>query len=66
MKTANNEIEDDESKYDEESPLGKATSPKKKKAKISEKRIPATQDQGKGSATTTSSLGCTQILEVMT
>jgi hypothetical protein len=66
MKTANNETEDDESKYDEESPLGKAISPKKKKAKISEKKIPTAQDQGNESATTTSSLSCTQILEVMT
>jgi hypothetical protein len=54
--------EDDESKGDEEPSLG----PKKKKAKTSSKNSTAAQLQGKGSTTTTSSMGCTRILEVMT
>jgi hypothetical protein len=65
-KPADDETEDDESEYDEESPLGKAMSSKKKRAKIYEKKILAAQEQGKESATTTSSLGCTRILKVMT
>lgn len=60
------ETEDDESEYDEESPSSKVTSLKKKKVKISEKNISVVQKQGKGSATTTSLLGCARILEVMT
>lgn len=58
-KTGNDDMEDGESKYDEESPSGKAASLKKKKAKISEKRVSVVQEQGNWSATTTSSRGCT-------
>ena len=55
------DTENDESKGDEEPSLD----PEKKKAKTSRKSV-TRQDQGKGSATMTSSLGCTWILEVMT
>lgn len=59
-------MEDDKCEYDEESPSGRATSPKKKRTKCFEKKILAAQEQGKGSATTTLSIGYTRILEVMT
>lgn len=58
-KTANNDTEDEECEYDKESPLSKVVSLKKKKAKNSEKKILVTQEQGKGSTSTTSPLGCT-------
>jgi hypothetical protein len=58
-------MEDDKCEYDEESPSGRATSPKKKRTKCFEKKILAAQEQGKGSATTTLSIGYTRILEVM-
>lgn len=52
---------------DKESPSDRATHLKRKKAKITEAEVKKTimQDQGTGNAST-SSLGCTQILEVMT
>jgi hypothetical protein len=58
-KTANDDTEDEECEYDKESPSSKALSSKKNKAKISEKKILVAQEQGKGSTSTTSSLGCT-------
>jgi hypothetical protein len=60
-KAIDDEIGSDESKNDEEPPSGP-----EKKAKIAVRKTPATQDQGKGSATTTSSLGYTRILKVIT
>jgi hypothetical protein len=60
-KTTEADTENDESEGDEEPSLG----PKKKKVKTSKKSA-AREDQWKGRATTTSSLGCTQIFEVMT
>lgn len=60
-KATNDEIGSDESKNDEEPPLGP-----EKKAKTAVRKTPTTQDQGKWSAMTTLSLGYTQILKVMT
>jgi hypothetical protein len=63
----NEEPKDVENGSDEESPSDRATHLKRKKAKITEAEVKKTimQDQGTGNAFT-SSLGCTQILEVMT
>jgi hypothetical protein len=60
-KTIEADTENDESGGDEEP----SSRPKKKKAKTSKKSA-ARQDQGKGSVRTTSYMGCTWILEVMT
>lgn len=63
----NDEMKDNETEGDEQSPSKKATSPKKKKARIVETKTKkaTTQEQRMRSAST-SSLGCTRILEVMT
>jgi hypothetical protein len=61
-KAADDETKNDESKYYEELPLA----PENNKARIFIKNALVSQEQGKGSATTTSSLSCTQILEIMT
>jgi hypothetical protein len=63
----NEESKDVENGSDEESPSDRATHLKRKKAKITEAEVKKTimQDPGTGNAST-SSLGCTQILEVMT
>ena len=60
-KTIEADMENDESEGDEEP----SSRPKKKKAKTSKKSA-ARQDQGKGSVRTTSYMGCTWILELMT
>jgi hypothetical protein len=72
-KREQNESNDDEESKDvesdsaKESPSDRATPLKKKKAKITEAEVKKTimKEQRRGSAST-SSLGCTQILEVMT
>jgi hypothetical protein len=64
-KPVDDEIEDNESNCNEESPSNKDTPSKKKRARYSKKKTSVAQEQGKGS-TSTSSLGCTGILEVMT
>jgi hypothetical protein len=61
-KVVDDETESDESENDKEPPSG----PEKKKTKIVVKKAQVAQERGKGSATTTSSLSCTRILEVMT
>jgi tRNA threonylcarbamoyladenosine modification (KEOPS) complex Pcc1 subunit len=61
-KTVDADKEKDESDGGEEPFSG----PEKKKAKTSSKKSATAQEQGKGSATTTSSMGCTRVLEVMT
>lgn len=63
-KPVDDEIEDNESDCNEESPSNKDTPPKKKRARYSKKKTSVAQEQAKGS-TSTSSLGCTGILEVM-
>jgi hypothetical protein len=54
--------DDNESENDEEPPSGS----KKKKARTFVRKTSAAQEQGKGSTTTTLSLGCKRTLEVMT
>jgi hypothetical protein len=56
-----------QSDSDEESPSNRATHLERKKAKTTEAKVKKmiVQEQGRGSAST-SSLGCTQILEVIT